>query len=262
MPHVVNLPKESTVKTTGNTILITGGTTGIGLALAGAFLKAGNEVVICGRREHRLLEAKSKLPKVHIKACSVADAEDRQASFDWTTANFRNLNILVNNAGIQRQIDFRKGTEDLLNGENEIETNLQAPVHLSALFIPHLMKQAEAAIVNVSSGLGFIPLAAVPVYCATKAALHSFSLSLRYQLKDTSIKVFEIVPPTVDTELDKGARDERGQEDKGIQPEAVAAAAVQALGKDEFEIAVGQAQFLRMGARNEPERIFQMINAH
>jgi uncharacterized oxidoreductase len=245
----------------GNTILITGGATGIGFALAEVLSKAGNEVVICGRREHRLLEAQGRLPNVHIKTCNVADAGDRTTLFEWAVANFPNLNILVNNAGIQRQIDFLTGTKDLLNGENEIETNLQAPVHLSALFIPHLMKQGEAAIVNISSGLGFIPLAAMPVYCATKAAVHSFSLSLRHQLRDTTIKVFEIVPPTVDTELDKGARGRREQEDRGIKPEEVAEATLKALREDEFEAVVGNAQFLRMGARSDPAGVFLMINA-
>jgi uncharacterized oxidoreductase len=170
------------------------------------------------------------------------------------------LNLLVNNAGIQKQIDLTKGTEGLLGGEDEIETNLRAPVYLSALFIPHLMRQKTAAIVNISSGLGFIPLAFMPVYCATKAAIHSFSLSLRHQLRETAIKVFEVIPPTVDTELDKGAREGRGQEDRGIKPEEVAQATLRALAADEFEVAVGEAQRLRMGARNEPERLFQMMN--
>jgi uncharacterized oxidoreductase len=244
----------------GNTILITGGATGIGFALAEVLSKAGNEVVICGRRQHRLLEAQDRLPNIHIKTCNVADAGDRTTLFEWAVANFPNLNILVNNAGIQRQIDFLTGTKDLLGGENEIETNLQAPVHLSALFIPHLMKQSEAAIVNISSGLGFIPLAIVPVYCATKAAVHSFSLSLRHQLRNTTIKVFEIIPPTVDTELDKGARGQRGQEDRGIKPEEVAEGTLKALKEDEFEAAVGNAQFLRMGARSDPEGVFHTIN--
>jgi uncharacterized oxidoreductase len=244
----------------GNTILITGGATGIGFALAEVLSKAGNEVVICGRRQHRLLEAQDRLPNIHIKTCDVADAGDGTTLFEWAVATFPNLNILVNNAGIQRQIDFLTGTKDLLGGENEIETNLQAPVYLSALFIPHLMKQSEAAIVNISSGLGFIPLAIMPIYCATKAAVHSFSLSLRHQLRNTTIKVFEIIPPTVDTELDKGARGRRGQEDRGIKPEEVAEATLKALKEDEFEAAVGDAQFLRMGARRDPERVFHTIN--
>jgi uncharacterized oxidoreductase len=166
----------------------------------------------------------------------------------------------VNNAGIQRMIDLKKGISNLSEGENEIEINLTASIHLSAYFIPDLLKKKESAIINVSSGLGFIPIAAMPVYCATKAALHSFSLSIRHQLRDTSIKVFEVIPPIVDTELDKGARNERGQEDKGIPPSEVAKATLKALEKDEHETAIGMAQDLRMGARNNPEQIFQRIN--
>jgi uncharacterized oxidoreductase len=249
------------MRTAGNTILITGGATGIGLALTELFLKKGNEVLICGRREERLREAKNKFPEVHIRRCDIADAEERKALFAWSTETFRRTNILINNAGIQRQIDLRKGAEELLAGEDETQTNFQAPVHLSALFIPHLMKQAESAIVNVSSGLGFIPLAIMPVYCATKAALHAYSLSLRHQLRKTSVRVFEIIPPIVDTELDKGARERRGQKERGIQPMEVAEAALRGFARDEFEVTVGKAQFLRTGARNEPERIFQMINA-
>jgi uncharacterized oxidoreductase len=247
--------------TSGNTILITGGATGIGLALAEAFLRKENEVIICGRREAKLTEAKNKFPRLHTRRCDVAVAEGRKSLSDWAVDNFRSLNILINNVGIQKEIDFKKGTTDLLSGENEIEVNLQAPVHLSALFIPHLMKRREAAIVNISSGLGFVPLSIMPVYCATKAALHSFSLSLRHQLRNTSIKVFEIIPPTTDTELDRGARDKRSQADRGIKPEVVAGAAIEALDRDDYETAVGQAQFLRDSSRKEPERVFQMINA-
>jgi uncharacterized oxidoreductase len=252
--------EEVIVKTAGNTVLITGGATGIGLALTEAFLKKGNAVVICGRREQRLREAKTKFPQVHIRRCNIADAEERKALYAWSTETFPGLNILVNNAGIQRQIDFLKGAEDLLAGEDEMKTNFQAPIHLSALFIPHLMEQPESAVINVSSGLGFIPLAIMPVYCATKAALHSFSLSLRHQLRETPVKVFEIIPPIVDTELDKGARERRGQKDRGIHPMEVAEATLRGLAQDEYEVAVGKAQFLRMGARSEPERIFQMMN--
>jgi uncharacterized oxidoreductase len=250
------------MKTSGNTILITGGATGIGFALAEALLKEGNQVLICGRREERLQEAKSKLPEVVIKPFDLANAKDRQDLFEWAVKNFPETNILVNNAGIQRMIDFRKGTEELLGGENEIEINFNAPVHLSALFIPHLLKKEEAAIVNVSSGLGFIPLAMMPVYCATKSALHTFSWSLRHQLRQTSIKVFEIIPPTVDTELDKGARGRRSQAYRGIPSGDVAVAALEALAKDEFEKAVGQAESLRTAARTEPEQRFQMMNSH
>ena len=188
----------------GNTILITGGATGIGFALAETLVNAGNKVIICGRRENKLKEAKHKLPQIQIKVCDVSKEKEREALFVWAKDNYPGLNVLINNAGIQRMVNLKKGTKELFNGENEIETNLVAPIYLSAYFIPWFLKKKEAAIINVSSGLGFVPIAAMPVYCATKAAIHSFTISLRHQLKDTSIKVFEIVPPAVDTELGKG----------------------------------------------------------
>ena len=228
--------------------------------MADAFSEAGNEVIICGRRQEKLDKARRRLPKVKAIQCDISDTKERSALFDWMRRNFPSMDILVNNAGIQRQIDFRKGAKSLSAGEDEIETNLRAPVHLSALFIPHLMKQQEAAIVNISSGLAFIPLAAVPVYCATKGAIHSFSLSLRRQLRETSVKVFEVIPPIVDTELHRGERQRRGEQDRGIRPEEVALATLRALEADEYELAVGRAQSLRIGARNDPEKLFRMMN--
>jgi uncharacterized oxidoreductase len=244
----------------GNTILITGGATGIGLALAEAFLEKENEVIICGRREDKLKEAKAKFPKLHTLMCDVADRQKQKQLYVQVLANHPALNILVNNAGIQKEVNFKRGLTDLQDEEDEIAINLQAPVRLSARFIPHLLKQKEAAIVNISSGLAFIPIAFMPLYCATKAALHSFSLSLRHQLRDTPIRVFEIIPPTTDTELDRGARDRRGQADRGIQPDIVATAAIEAMEKDEFEVAVGQAEFLRNSSRTDFKNVFKRMN--
>lgn len=231
------------MKTSGNTILITGGATGIGLAMAEAFINAGNEVIVCARTEDNLKQAKNKLPQLHVKKCDVSKEADRNELYDWAVSNFSGLNVLVNNAGIQRMIDFKKGAEDLFrhrasDGEDEIEVNLRALVYLSALFTPFLMKKEEAAIVNVSSGLAFYPMAPMPVYCATKAAVHSFSLTLRQQLESTSVKVFELIPPMVDTDLDKGARKARGQTYFGITPGEVVAPAMKAFEKDEYEIRV------------------------
>jgi len=248
------------MKINGNTILITGGATGIGFALAEAFVREDNEVIICGRKEHKLREAKSKLPQIHTRVCDLSKGKEREALYNWIKSNFIDINILVNNAGIQRMVDFKKGIFNLSEGENEIDINLTAPIYLSAYFIPDLLRQKESAIINISSGLAFVPIAVMPIYCATKAAMHSFSVSIRHQLRDTSIKVFEVIPPIVDTELDKGSRDERGQEDKGISPSEVSTATLKALEKDEYEIAIGMAQNLRMGARNNPEQIFQSIN--
>jgi uncharacterized oxidoreductase len=247
------------MKTKNNTILITGGAIGIGFALADSLVNAGNKVIICGRRENKLKEARDKLPQIQTKACDISDDKERESLFQWIKNNFEDLNVLINNAGIQRFIDFKKGTGELLKGESEIQTNLVAPIHLSAYFIPLLLKKREAAIINVSSGLGFVPIAAMPVYCATKAAVHSFTMSLRFQLKDTSIKVFEIVPPAVDTELGK-TDDEADNDYRGIPPSEVAKAVMTALAKDQYEIVVGEAKNLVTGSRTNPEQVFENIN--
>jgi uncharacterized oxidoreductase len=248
------------MKISGNTVLITGGATGIGYYLAEQFAKSGNEVIICGRRKDKLAEAKSRLPEIHTMACDVSIHNDRIRLYDWVVSNFKAVNILVNNAGIQRMIDLKKGLEELTVGENEIDINLTSAVYLSAGFIPHLMKQSESAIINISSGLGFIPMAVVPVYCATKAAIHSYSISLRHQLKDTPIKVFEIIPPTVDTDLDKGARARRGQTYRGIEASEVAIETIKAIENDEFEYAIGRSKNLLEAARSNPEQFFAQMN--
>lgn len=248
------------MKLSGNTILITGGGTGIGLALAELFLKEENEVIICGRREEKLLEAKKKNPKLHVKVCDVSNENDRKSLLQWIEEEFKNLNILVNNAGIQREIDFAKGLADIEKAVNEIKINFESPVVLSALFTPLLSGKENSAIINVSSGLAFIPLAIMPIYCATKAALHSFSISLRNQLQKVGIKIFEAIPPTVDTDLDKGARKARGQTDFGIGTEETAEAILSGLKNDEFEIAIGSAKFLVNSSRNDFENTFLIMN--
>jgi uncharacterized oxidoreductase len=183
-----------------NTVLITGGASGIGFALAERFIQAGSSVIICGRREEKLKEAQSKYPQLHIRVCNVANPAERTALFTWVTETYPGLNMLINNAGIQQFIQLQQKPAWETLGE-EVAINLEAPIHLSTLFIPHLLQQERPAIINVTSGLSFVPLANVPVYCATKAALHSFTLSLRHQLAGTPITVIEIIPPAVDTDL-------------------------------------------------------------
>jgi len=248
------------MKTRGNTILITGGATGIGFALAEAFAKAGNTVIICGRRENRLKEACARLPGIETLVCDVSKKRDRESLFRWVKNNYPALNVLVNNAGVQKMVDLTKGARDLLEGENEIATNLVAPIHLTALFIPLLSRQKEAAIINVSSGLGFVPIAAMPVYCATKAGVHLFTVSLRHQLKGTPVKVFEIVPPMVDTELGRDTTEELESGYRGIPPAQVATETMRALRRDEFEILVGEAKDLLSRSRSEPEKAFADMN--
>lgn len=248
------------MKVKNNTILITGGATGIGFAMVQAFHRAGNTVIICGRRQNKLNEAKHMLPGLHIRACDVTKDAERKLLFKWVSESFKGLNVLINNAGIQRMIDLKKGAGGLAGAEAEIQTNLVAPVWMSAYFIPLLIKQKEAAIVNVSSGLGFVPIASMPVYCATKSALHSFTMSLRHQLKDTTIKVFEVIPPMVDTELGKNSVEDEGDLNRGIPPAAVAEAVLASLEEDRFEIAVGDAEGLVTGSRTDPEQTFKNLN--
>jgi uncharacterized oxidoreductase len=253
------------MKTSKNTVLITGGSTGIGLALAEGFLAEDNEVIICARTEATLKSAKEKFPKLEVTKCDVAKENQREALFTWVIGEFPDTNILVNNAGIQKRIDFKNGPADLLkargaDGQDEIDVNLKATVYLTALFVPDFMKKKEAAVINVGSGLGFIPIARMPIYCATKAAIHSLSISLRHQLKDTSVKVFELIPPTVDTNLDKGARAAAGQKDRGIPPVEVAKALMKALSENDYEVGVGMAANIKKAASANFDEMFGRMN--
>lgn len=249
------------MRTNGNTVLITGGATGIGFALAEAFVNADNRVLICGRRSAKLEEAKQKLPEIQERQCDLSRQADHESLFNWVKDQYQDLNILVNNAGIQRAIDIRKGAADLLRGEDEVQVNFIAPIHLSAYFVPLLMDKKDAAIINVSSGLAFVPIAAMPVYCATKAGIHMFSVSLRHQLKGTSVRVFEVVPPAVDTELGRGSSRDSEQKHGGIPASEVAVETMRALKNDEYEIVVGKAKGLVEGSRKDFERRFQELNS-
>ena len=245
------------MKVTGNSILITGGATGIGLALAEKFVSMDNEVAICGRREDKLKEAKGKLPSIHVRKCDVSREEDRRSLHDWVASDFAGMNVLVNNAGIQRQIDFTKGVT-ASQSDDEIDINFKAQVNLSALFIPMLSKQKEAAIVNVSSGLGFVPMAMFPVYCATKAAMHSFSVSLRQQLRDTSIKLFEVIPPAVyDTDLKEEPSEKN---DWSISSTQMADAVLTGLEKNEYEITAGVTKNLISLSKSDLDQTFMRMN--
>lgn len=191
------------MKLSGNTILITGGSSGIGLAFAERFLQLGNQVIVTGRREHVLQAAKEKFPALIAHASDLDNEAEREALFDWVTANYPEANVLVNNAGIQQRFHVLKADakSDWSHFNKEITTNISAPIHLSMLFAPHFATKASAAIINVTSGLAFTPLAIAPIYSATKAALHSYTMSLRHQLADSSVEVVEVAPPAVNTDL-------------------------------------------------------------
>jgi uncharacterized oxidoreductase len=184
---------------TGNTILITGGGTGIGRGLAEAFHKLGNQVIIAGRRQEMLDQTASSSPGMKAIVLDMADPASIDSAVQKLTAHFPDLNVVINNAGIMRPEDVKKGA--VADAEAIVTTNLLGPIRLTAALLPYLLEQTSATVINVSSGLAFVPLAMTPTYCATKAALHSYSQSLRYQLKDTGVRVLEIIPPWVATEL-------------------------------------------------------------
>ena len=243
------------MKTSGNTILITGGTSGIGLAFAKKFLELNNKVIICGRREDRLKKIKESYSEIETRVCDVQLKEERISLAEWVIENFPEMNVLINNAGIQLLADLTKEI-DVGRVYKEIEVNLIAPVHLSSLFSQHLEREKESAIINVSSGLAYTPLAAVPIYCATKAAIHSFTLSLRHQLRDTGIKVFEIAPPSVDTELGADRRKDKNATHGGMHVDEFISEAMHYLENDVYESAVGPAKNMK----EKREELFPMMN--
>ena len=192
------------MKLTNNKILITGGASGIGLGLTERFIQENNTVIICGRRESVLKEVARKFPAVITKVCDLSAEAERIELYHWVAGNHNDLNVLVNNAGIQKWMDI-SDTNFYQKTSDEITTNVLAPLHLTTLFMK--LKSLEA-VINVTSGLAFIPLAKVPVYCATKAFMRSFTLSLRRMLKSRDIEVIEMIPPALNTDLGgKGIHD-------------------------------------------------------
>ncbi|MCW3079589.1 SDR family NAD(P)-dependent oxidoreductase [Segetibacter sp.] len=243
------------MKTTGNTILITGGTSGIGLAFAEEFLSLGNTVIICGRRKERLAEIAQKHKEIVTQVCDVAEASDRENLASWVISNYPNVNVLINNAGLQLLTDLTKPV-DLNRVNSEINTNVTAPIHLTSLFAQHFSAKKEAAIINISSGLAFVPIAFMPVYCATKAAIHSITLSLRHQLKNTAVKVFEIAPPAVDTELGSDRRADKTQSHGGMPVADFLAEAMDAIKTDKLMAPIAMAK----NSYENREAMFDFMN--
>ena len=192
------------MKLSNNKILITGGATGIGLGLTKRFIEHNNRVIICGRRESVLKEVADLYPAVIIRVCDLSVAKEREALYNWIAEEHGDTNVLINNAGIQQWMSVTD--PDFFNrARHEITVNIEAPVHLASLFAN---LGSIDTIINVSSGLSFVPLTKTPVYSATKAFLHSFTLSLRHLLKPKNIEVIELIPPALNTDLGgKGLHD-------------------------------------------------------
>ena len=227
------------MKLTGNTIFITGGGSGIGRGLAEALHKLGNQVVISGRRKSNLDSTTQANPGMHAVELDIADSASIAAVAKRLIADYSALNVLINNAGVML-IDDAAGKIDDLLLTSTITTNLMGPIRLTSALIEHLKKQANAAVIYNTSALAFVPLALTAVYSPTKAALHSFVLSQRYRLKGTSVRVLEIVPPWVQTDLLNSSEDPRAMPLKAFIDETIAV-----LGTDAEEILVEQAKPFR-----------------
>jgi len=238
----------------GNTILITGGGTGIGRALAEALHARGNQVIITGRREAPLAEAAAANPGMAYAVLDVADPAAVGAFAAQAVKDHPALNVVINNAGFMLREDLKAEPFDLEAVETTITTNLLAPIRLSAALLPHLRAQAASTIVTVTSGLAFIPLILTPTYNATKAALHSWTQSLRHQLRDTSVEVLELAPPAVATDLMPGHA-----EDPHSMPLADYIAEVMSL-IERGEILVERVKPLRFAEVNSFDAVFKLLN--
>ena len=248
---------------TGNTIFITGGGSGIGRGLAEAFHKLGNKVIIGGRRREVLAAAAAANPGMELITLDTANGDSIRSVAKDVTSRWPKLNVVINNAGVQRPEDFANAPVEERDFEQEIETNIYGVLRVTNAFLPHLKKQAVATLINVSSGLAFLPLAQFPVYCATKAFVHSFTMSLRHQLRGTSVRVVELAPPWVKTDLDAQHRSSvPSGNNMGPMPlPDFIAAAMQDLASDQDELPVAGAKFLySAGVSDKAKDVFRQMN--
>jgi uncharacterized oxidoreductase len=240
--------------------MITGGTSGIGLALAREFLKRDNTVIVTGRDLGKLQQAKAALPKLHTIQSDVSDARAIAQLHAQVTREFPELNVIVNNAGIMKKVNMHADALDLEEVTREIEINLMGPIRMVKQFLPHLKAKDSAAIVNISSGLAFIPFAISPVYSAAKAGIHAFTQALRMQLKNTRIAVIELAPPGTETALFRGDFSEADLAGaKGMAVDELAQRAMKGFEKGTIEIRPGLANMLKIMSRIAPQFGLHML---
>ena len=250
---ITDYPETRQMKLNGNTILITGGASGIGLALTRLLHRNGNKIIVCGRDEGRLAGLKKQLPDVVTYPCDLADEPSLDRFADAVLANHPDLNMLINNAGVQHNFQFTEGRSHGPLIREELDTNLFAPIRLTDRLLPLLLRRNSAAIVNITSALAFAPKKSAAVYCATKSAMRSFTQALRYQLDGSSVAVFEIVPSLVDTRMTHG----RG---KGkITPDFLAGEAVDAIAMDKHDILIEKTKLLYLLYRFFPSTARRLL---
>jgi uncharacterized oxidoreductase len=251
--------KRSAMKLENRTILITGGSGGIGFELAAQLLRRGNTVIVTGRDQRALDAAQQKLPGLHAIRSDVADPPAIEALHRRVLAEFPQLDVLINNAGIMRKLNLQTFGTDLTDLTREIDINLSGTIRMVLQFLPHLVSREHALIVNVSSGLAFVPYPIAPIYAATKAGVHSFTQSLRVQLRETQVKVVEIAPPAVDTPLnDVFAAELKGSPVMNVVE--LVERAIKGVENDRVEVRVGLANILRLMSRVAPGFILKQLS--
>ncbi|MDF2797453.1 MAG: short-chain dehydrogenase/reductase [Devosia sp.] len=241
------------MKISGSTILITGGTSGIGIEFAKHFLALGNTVIVTGRDHAKLDAAARTLPGLQTIRSDVTDTHAVADLVEQMTTRFPKLNMLVNNAGIMKGVDVLQPQDNLLDLTQEVETNLNGPIRLASAFLPLLRRQPSAAIVNVTSGIAFLPMPPSPVYSAAKAGLHAWTVTLRMQLQSTNVRVFEVAPPLTATPL--GTDTFHPEVIKGIpmmEVERMVAAALKGIAQDKYEIRPGMSNVMKTVSRIAP----------
>ena len=229
----------------GQTVLITGGGSGIGLALAKEFSVLGNTVIVCGRNKETLEQATKEYSHIKTFVCDISDSLNRQNLFEFLNTNYPDLNFLINNAAVYREYSFLEGNDKENLIEEEIKINLMAQIQLTDKLLPLLRNQSQSAIVNVTSAISRIIHPTASVYCASKAGLSMFTQALRLQLKKTPIKVFEVSPPCVNTDM---CQEARGR----IEPKQAAQEVLQGIKKNRFNIYVGKTQLFYLIERLSP----------
>ena len=244
------------MKISENTILITGGGSGIGFETAKLFSQLGNTVILAGRNEEKLKASARKLNHTHYIVADVTKDDDVEVLFDKINRNFPDLNILINNAGTVFLHNVANSPEAATIARKEMETNYFAAVNLTNKFLPVLKKQDQSAIVNVSSVVAFAPGLSLPTYSASKAALHSYTQALRLSLlPHSNVKVFELMPPLVDTDFAKDI-----PSDKKISAREVAEDLLQSISKDHYEIRVASADKLYKAYLSQTDKAVLALN--
>jgi uncharacterized oxidoreductase len=240
------------------TVLITGGTSGIGLELAKQLQQRGNTVIVTGRDQAKLDATRRLLPGIHTFKSDVSDPAAIAVLHDSVIGQFPKLDTLVNNAGIMRNLSLNRD-RDLVDVTQEIEINLSGPVRMVQQFLPHLKTREHALIINVSSGVAFIPLPISPVYSATKAAIHSFTLSLRMQLAGSCVTVVELAPPGTETPLFRGEFEDELKGQKGMEVQVLVRRTIAGIEAGKLEIRPGLANVLKTMSRIAPQFMLNQL---